>query len=108
MHTKLEGAIFCVLSTCFGEADLECYGGDLGLDAQDWKALTRLSLREAAVKSNPKNDFMVSGCQCKTYCTCKKFMQMQKTWDHLHKQVSQGFRMPKSSRTGCQIKTGEF
>ena len=38
----------------FGEADLECYEGDLGLDAQDWKALTRLSLREAAIKRNPK------------------------------------------------------
>ncbi|KAL5488704.1 hypothetical protein EMCRGX_G017685 [Ephydatia muelleri] len=52
------------------QADLECYKGDLGLDAQDWKALTRLSLRQAAIKSNPKNDFMVSHCQ---------FMQMRGT-----------------------------
>ena len=64
--------IFGVLSTCFGEADLECYEGDLGLDAQDWKALTRLSLREAAIKSNPKNDFMVSRCQCKTKTSCTR------------------------------------
>ena len=80
------------------QADLECYEGDLGLDAQDWKALTRLSLREAAIK---RNDFMVSHCQCKTLVQ----EIHADAWDHLHKQ---GFRMAKSSRTGCQIKTGEF
>ena len=73
MHTKLEGAnlVFSV------PALVKCYEGDLGLDAQDWKALTRLSLSEAAIKSNLKNDFMASRCQCKTHCTrnscrCKK------------------------------------
>ena len=54
MHTKLEGAKLVVLSTCFGEADLECYEGDLGLDAQDWKALTWLSLERPPLRATPK------------------------------------------------------
>ena len=56
---------------------MECYEGDLGLTVGEWSAVPRISLREAALKSNPKNDFMASRCHCKTACTsnlcaCKK------------------------------------
>ena len=30
--------------------------GDLSLTTEDWESLPKLSLREAAMKSNPKND----------------------------------------------------
>ena len=56
---------------------MEYYEGDLGLTDKEWKTLPRISLREAALKSNPKNDFMASRCHCKTACksnscACKK------------------------------------
>ena len=68
---------FGVLNTCYGEGDLERYEGDLSLTTEDWESLPKLSLREAAMKSNPKNDFSASRCQCKTMCstascTCRK------------------------------------
>ena len=76
MHTKLEGANLVFSLPALVKLTWS-YEGDLGLDAQDWKALTRLSLTEAAIKSIPKSDFMASHCQCKTNCRrnscrCKK------------------------------------
>ena len=68
---------FGVLNTYYGEGDLELYQGDPGLTIEGWQSVPRISLREAALKNNPKNDFFASRCQCTTKCTtascsCKK------------------------------------
>ena len=44
---------FVILSTCFGEGDLESYEGTLGLHPKDWEALPKLSLREASHQEQP-------------------------------------------------------
>ena len=56
---------FGVLKTCFGESDLELYCGSLSLTVDGWENDPLLSLREAAKKLNPINDFDVGRCNCK-------------------------------------------
>ena len=64
-----------MLKNCFGEGDLELYEGSLELKVDDWRSLPAISLREAVILANPKNDF--GCCNCKTgckkdLCSCRK------------------------------------
>ena len=68
---------FGVLKTCFGENDLELYPGSLPLTVDGWEKDPLLSLREAAKRLNPINDFDVGRCNCKggcqdQRCACRK------------------------------------
>ena len=68
-----------MLKNCFGEEDLELYEGSLELKVDDWTSLPAISLREAVILANPKNDFHVGCCNCKTgckkdLCSCRKFV----------------------------------
>ena len=59
---------FGVLKTCFGESDLELYCESLPLTVDGWEKDHLISLREAAKKLNPINDFDVSHWNCKSRC----------------------------------------
>lgn len=73
-HVRCE---YGVLKSCFGEGDLELYTGKLSLDVRDWRSLPVLSLREAALMANPRNEFHAGRCKCKMgckqgTCSCKR------------------------------------
>ena len=57
-----------MLKVCYGEGDLELYEGHIDLTVDKWKSAPLISLREAASRSNPKNEFVASRCGCKTKC----------------------------------------
>ena len=56
---------FGVLKNCYGEGDLELYDGRFDLNVDGWKSMSVISLREAAILSNLKHDFIVGRCNCK-------------------------------------------
>ncbi len=65
------------MKTCYGEGDLELFGGKLNLQVDGWKAMPVLSLREAARLLNPLNEFQGGSCKCKSgcknrQCACKQ------------------------------------
>lgn len=61
-----------ILDTTFPDSQLETYSGSLQLDAHKWETLPKISLREAAKKSNPENRYYGTSCNCKKGCTSKK------------------------------------
>ena len=61
-----------VLSQCYGEGDLELFKGELNVPLNGWKNAPLISLREAAFKFNPSNDFFVGLCNCKSVCSTKR------------------------------------
>ena len=50
------------MKNCYGEGDLELYDGRLNLKVDGWKSLPVISLREAAILANLRNDFIASHC----------------------------------------------
>ena len=58
-----------VLKVCYGEGDLEPFHGGVNLTAEGWEKDKTISLREAALLSNPLNEFQSSLCNCKSDCT---------------------------------------
>ena len=50
------------MKNCYGKGDLELYDRRLDLKVDGWKLLPVISLREAAILANSKNDF-IAGCK---------------------------------------------
>lgn len=61
-----------VLDTLYRESELEAYSGSLQVEAKGWEMTPRISLRQAAKKSNPDNAFYGTHCGCKKGCNGKK------------------------------------
>ncbi len=64
-----------VLDKCYGEGDLEIYGGKLDFMVKGWKAVPSLSLREAA---RYLNGALGSTCNCLQGCKGKKCVCFKK------------------------------
>ena len=61
-----------ILKVCYGEGDLEPFQGGVNLTAEGWENDKVISLREAAILSNPLNEFQSSMCNCKSDCATGK------------------------------------
>ena len=66
-----------VLKDCLSESELEHFSGKVDVGMGGWESDAHLSLRELAIRHNPKNAYYGNSCSCKSgcrssWCSCKQ------------------------------------